>query len=146
MGCTSICQVLVSNTSRSKHVVFWGPFATGPANLCAPGKAPCYTPACKGCTACGPTRQTIAVLGCLHTLTCPYLLQATEKKAWAGVGRLFSPPRSMTTISHTFKSVYEKLLLPFEEVRNQAQKVACSKHHSHHFHSHKCCWCSCLVL
>lgn len=63
------------------------------------------------------------------TLPCPCPLQATEKKAWAGVGRLFSPPRSMTTISHTFKSVYEKLLLPFEEVSLVAPKVACSDFH-----------------
>ena len=45
--------------------------------------------------------------------------QAVEWKAWAAVGRLFSAPRSMTTVSHTFKTAYEKLLLPFEEVRTQ---------------------------
>ena len=45
-------------------------------------------------------------------------LQAGREKAWAAVGRLFSPPRKMTTVSHSFKAVYEKLLLPFEEVRH----------------------------
>ena len=46
-----------------------------------------------------------------------YVCQAVEWKAWAALGRLFSAPKSMTTMSHTFKSAYEKLLLPFEEVR-----------------------------
>ncbi|DBA80372.1 TPA: hypothetical protein ACH3X2_007315 [Trebouxia sp. C0005] len=46
---------------------------------------------------------------------------AVEWKAWAAVGRLFSAPRSMTTVSHTFKTAYEKLLLPFEEATKKGE-------------------------
>ena len=49
-------------------------------------------------------------------LTFCCVLQASTKKLWAAVGRLFKAPRHMTTMSHTFKAAYSKLLLPFEEV------------------------------
>ncbi|DBA73519.1 TPA: hypothetical protein ACH3X1_011542 [Trebouxia sp. C0004] len=46
---------------------------------------------------------------------------AVEWKAWAALGRLFSAPKSMTTVSHTFKTAYEKLLLPFEEATKRGE-------------------------
>ena len=43
-------------------------------------------------------------------------MQAVEGKKWAAVGRLFKAPKHMTTMSHTFKKAYAKLLFPFEIV------------------------------
>ena len=67
-------------------------------------------------------------------------LQAVREKAWAAVGRLFSPPRKMTTVSHRFKAAYEKLLLPFEEVRHSPLRLPVSCLLRPALHVQGCLW------
>lgn len=38
------------------------------------------------------------------------------EKRWAGIGRLFDPPKNMTNLSYHIKRLYEKHLLGFERV------------------------------
>ncbi|GMH38198.1 hypothetical protein BSKO_06082 [Bryopsis sp. KO-2023] len=39
------------------------------------------------------------------------------EKRWAGIGRLFDPPKNMTNLSFHIKRLYEKHLLPFERAK-----------------------------
>ncbi|KAH0688844.1 hypothetical protein KY289_016202 [Solanum tuberosum] len=45
--------------------------------------------------------------------------RVTGFKLWQQVGDSFNPPKTCTTVSWTFRSFYEKLLLPYERHRTQ---------------------------
>ena len=73
-----------------------------------------------------PVRDSSQISNCSHYYT--YIaLQASTQKMWAAVGRLFKAPRHMTTMSHTFKAAYAKLLLPFEEVNTTLFATVCTQ-------------------
>eukprot|EP00210_Caulerpa_lentillifera_P007118 g6810.t1 len=47
--------------------------------------------------------------------------QVCLKKRWASIGRCFNPPTSMTNLSFHIKRIYEKYLLPFEQLHFPAR-------------------------
>lgn len=50
-----------------------------------------------------------------HSLkTCVF--KVCLKKRWASIGRCFNPPASMTNLSFHIKRIFERYLLPFEQV------------------------------
>eukprot|EP01023_Acetabularia_acetabulum_P028981 TRINITY_DN2736_c0_g2_i6.p1 TRINITY_DN2736_c0_g2~~TRINITY_DN2736_c0_g2_i6.p1 ORF type:complete len:323 (+),score=40.05 TRINITY_DN2736_c0_g2_i6:182-1150(+) len=44
-------------------------------------------------------------------------LQVCREKAWAKIGREFNPPSTMTNLSFHIKRMYERYLLPYEQVK-----------------------------
>eukprot|EP00210_Caulerpa_lentillifera_P001470 g1411.t1 len=49
--------------------------------------------------------------------------QVCLKKRWAYIGRCFNPPASMTNLSFHIKRIYEKFLLPFEQLHFPARAM-----------------------
>ena len=49
--------------------------------------------------------------------------QVCLKKRWASIGRCFNPPSSMTNLSFHIKRIFERYLLPFEQVSGTSGTV-----------------------